>query len=290
MEAETALIHGEFAEALAQYDALWQAYEFVFLREIKIASQVAALTGDEAAAARWVRRGMAHGWSWQYIKRNHRLKLGLSSATRKALKHEYDSLHQQFLASLNDPLRQTMATLIQRDQRKALGAFLRIRSKAQDRYAARVFAPHSEQQLDTLESLIRQHGYPGERLIGNAIWTSTILSHHNSITQAYVQQDTLYPALRPLLLAAWRRGEVSPWEIALIEDWRMAATYHHQRSRYGFLGAVNSPEDLERIDKNRAEIGLRSIALRNALVDLQEETGLNLYLPGGGWLPGKLEL
>lgn len=149
------------------------------------------------------------------------------------------------------------------------------------------FAPHSEHQLEALEQILNKYGYPGERLIGNNLWGSVILSHHNSISVNYNSKDTLYAQLMPKLLVALKKGEISPYELAQIEDWRIAALNNHELTSYGFLGTIQDDTVLKTINKNRAKIGLRSIDLRNNLIDVENETGINLYLPKG-WQNGKI--
>ena len=85
-------------------------------------------------------------------------------------------------------------------------------------------ALHSEKQLIDIDTILNQYGYPSERLIGNNMWISVILSHHNSISVPYNARDTLY---------------------------------------------------------------YRSIELRNLLIDVEEATGMNLYLQKD-WQKGKI--
>ena len=66
-----------------------------------------------------------------------------------------------------------------------------------------------------------------------------------------------------------------------MDDWRSAALYQHESSRYGFLGKIPGPEVLLSVNQNRQELGLRSVELRNKLLAVERETGLNLYLPKG---------
>ena len=35
---------------------------------------------------------------------------------------------------------------------------------------------------------------------------------------------------------------------------------------------------------------LRSVETRNALVDIQDKTQMDFYLPGEGWIDGKIEV
>jgi hypothetical protein len=156
------------------------------------------------------------------------------------------------------------------DQQKALGAMLRLRDRAEVKYALSKFAPHSEAQMQELMVILDQHGYPGEQLIGNDFWMSTILSHHNSITREYVKKDTLYPFIRPQLIVALEKGQLSPYELALIEDWRIAVTSERSEPGYGFL-APPRQETLDETNSLRREVGLRSIALRNKLVEVEKK-------------------
>ncbi|MEL6535077.1 MAG: hypothetical protein AAFQ98_06680 [Bacteroidota bacterium] len=284
---EEHLVAEQFQEALAGYEELLSSYEFVFLRDLKVASQLAAYLGQDAKACAWVRRGMAAGWSWKQIRKMSILQDNIPASDWDLLKENYNALHAQFESWAYTPLRDEVKELMKRDQQKALGNFLRITDKGKTRHAEQVFAPQSEQHVKEIVRILKTQGFPGEQLIGNNVWASTLLSHHNSISKAYNERDKLYPPLGPLLQASWLRGELSPWEWALMEDWRMASMHNHQKTRYGFLGTIT---DAAEVDQNRAEIGLRSLALRNSLVDLQEQTGINFYLPGGYWQPGKIEL
>ena len=123
--------------------------------------------------------------------------------------------------------------------------------------------------------------------MGNDWWVSVILSHHNSISTEYNSKDSIYLDLRPKLIEAIERGELHPYEFAIIEDWRSASLYQHKSTSYGFLGVVPDSSTLEKANVNRDAIGLRSIQLRNDLIDVEQSTGLNLYLPKG-WQKGKI--
>ena len=83
---------------------------------------------------------------------------------------KYDSLRKIYSSRLNFRLKEQVHEMFKKDQKKALGALFRIGQKAQDRYAENKFAPHSEEQLRLLDSILDQHGYPGEQLIGNSLF------------------------------------------------------------------------------------------------------------------------
>ena len=294
LEYHSQLIHCEqlIAEeqntaAIEAFDSLFDQFDFVFLRDIKVATEISVYAGDFASAWTFLRLGIKSGWTLKSIKRSNSLRSLEEHAEWTRIISEYDSLHHIYLDRLNLPLRDKVHDMYKRDQKKALGALFRFGQKAQDKYAENKFAPHSELQLHELERILNQYGFPGEQLIGNDLWASVILSHHNSISHDYNSADTLYDQLRPKLMTALIHGEISPYEFAQIEDWRTAARSGHEQTSLGYLGKIHNTSEFTLINENRSQIGLRSIELRNSLIDIENSTGMNLYLPIG-WQKGKI--
>jgi hypothetical protein len=279
IRCEKLIAERKFGNAIMKFDSLFNHFEFVFLRDCKVAAQLSAFEQNSKSAFRFLRLGILNGWTLKSIENDEKLSFFREDSQWRDIQSEYDSLHSRYLKGINIPLKEQVHKMYKRDQKKALGALLRIGQKAQVKYAEKKFAPHSEKQLYQLNDILEQHGYPGERLIGNSWWVSVILSHHNSISENYNSKDTLYTYLKPKLTEALENGEVSPYTLATIEDWRTAALNKHNLTSYGFLGAIPNDSVLEVVNKNRADIGIRSIELRNKLIEIEKETGLNLYLP-----------
>ena len=283
--AETFISENQYAEALQVYDDLNEDFEFVFLRDLQVASQLALQVGDKEKAIAYIQKGFAHGWDFQATKEHPFLNKHLRAQDWEQLENTYDDYNQQFVARIDTNLRQQVKVLFDRDQRMAYQAAVIEEEVAQEAFIREQFPALSKQQLERLSQMIETAGYPGERLIGNFFWASTILSHHNSIAPDIVSADTLYPSLRPKLLDAVKQGYMSPYDFALIEDWKQAVISEWASSEYGY---VNPPTtaSLPAIDQRRAEIGLRSVNLRNQLIDLSSRTGMNFILPD--WVEGKI--
>lgn len=98
----------------------------------------------------------------------------------------------------------------------------------------------------------------------------------------------MFSHLKPKLMKALKKGEISPFEFALMEDWKTAVEKSGNSTAYGYLGQINSDAVLNEINTNRTAIGLRTIEMRNALVDIENETGINFFLPGEPWKEGKI--
>ena len=287
LECEQLIAEGKYTSAIDTFDSLFKQFDFSFLRDIKVATELSAYQNDHQSGLQFTRLGIKAGWTLKSIKKNDNLQSLKESSEWSKLLSEYDSLHQTYLSRLNTQLKEQVHEMFKKDQKKALGALFRIGQKAKRRYSEKKFVPHSEQQLEQLEQILKNYGYPGERLIGNNLWGSVILSHHNSISVNYNSKDTIYAYLRPKLLNALKQGEISPYELAQIEDWRIAALNNHESTSYGFLGVIPNDAALETTNNNRNVIGLRSISLRNDLIDVENKTGMNLHLPKG-WQHGKI--
>lgn len=169
--------------------------------------------------------------------------------------------------------------MFNKDQQKALLALLTLNAKRREQYAEKRFAPHSEQQLVQLSRIINTYGYPGEKLIHNGYWASVILSHHNSISTAYNLKDTLYLTIRPVLLQALQRGEMSPDEFVRVDDWYITSKTGGQEKQFGHLSSTLTRKELEKANQLREEIGMSSVETVNRLLDLQAQTGMLFYFP-----------
>ncbi len=289
IECEQLIIEGKFTSAINSFETLFRQFDFLFLRDIKVATEVSVFENDHESALKFARLGVKAGWTLKSIKKNKNLRSLQASSGWTKLVSEYDTLHKTYLLRLNAKVEQEVHEMFKRDQKKAFGALIRIGQGAKRRYAEKKFAPHSEIQLHRLEQIISTYGYPGERLIGNNVWASVILSHHNSISVHYNSKDTIYAHLKPKLLNALKMGEISPYELAQIEDWRIAALNNHEQTSYGYLGNISDGEALDLVNKNRSDIGLRSIELRNSLIDVEREIGIHLHLPKG-WQSDKITI
>lgn len=289
IEAETAIAAQDYNKALTLYARLFDSYDFIFRRDYKTATQLALYLGKTDDALRYLKKGISLGWTMKAIRRNRFLRKLQRLDDWKSVEKQYDSLRTIQKACIDPALRKRVQTMFRKDQWMAIGALLTLSSNAQERYAEKRFAPHSEKQLAQLAKIISLYGYPGEQLIGNDFWVSTILSHHNSISVQYAVKDTLYPHLKNMLRQAVLHAQMSPYEFAIIEDWYLTISSDHQQKSYGYLGALTETE-LVRANQLRTQIGLRSVETRNKLIDIEQQTGMNFYLPGRPQLNGKIRV
>jgi hypothetical protein len=287
MEAENLLSDEKYSEAFTVYETLFRSYSFIFLRDYQIAAQLALYLNDHQKAFYYLKEGIKAGWDKKSIKKNRYLAQLRKNPQWKSLRKEYTSLRNDYQEGLDQPVRKGVKKLFAKDQWKALGALCKFSPKGQDRYAEKRFGPHSEKQIRQLISILDEKGYPGEKLIGNNFWAATILTHHNSVSKAYVQKDTLYEFLKPKLLTAISNGRLSPEEFALMDDWYRVIKFDGKDPAYGYLNAPSHIE-LSQVNALRQQIGLSRVETRNQLIDVEKRTGMNFYLPGNPWVQGKI--
>lgn len=286
-KAEKLIGNHQFQEALDVYNKTFNDYDFVFLRDYKIAAQLAFYLDQHGKGMQLLKKGIAAGWDIKGIKKHSFLSKFLSKPELQSLQAAFPVLHKNYTERIDTSARIDVYRMFKKDQKMALGAFIRIRKKAKAKYALHKFAPHSEIQLSTVIDLLEQVGYPGEQLIGNDYWMSTILSHHNSIDPSYVKNDTLYRFIKPKLFEAIGSGQISPYEFVLIDDWQITVASDRTQPGYGFLDAA-SRSTLNQTNELRRKIGLRTVELRNRLVEVEKQTGMNFHLPN--WIDGKIQI
>jgi hypothetical protein len=287
IRAEELIADEKYSNALKIFEELFDKYNYVFLKDYKVAAQLALFTKDEAKAFKFIKLGISDGWTLGEITGDKFFKPLQNEKKWETIKSQYDTLRSEYNKKINQQLRVEIHEMFKRDQRLDLPYYLRIGQKAKERYALKKFAPNSEKQITRLNEILNDYGYPGEKLIGNEIWTLTILIHHNSISTGYQQKDTLYRGLKPRLFNAIRRGEMSPGDYALIEDWYVGVKSGWKNAAYGYVTKLTN-KDSAKANTLRQSIGLCPIEIRNRLVDIQEQTGMNFYLDGTRWVKGKI--
>jgi len=286
-QAEELIAQQSFTEALNIYRKLFDTYDFIFVRDYKVAIQIAWHLGFEDEAYTYLRFGIAGGWEMKSIKRNKFLKDLRHHQEWPTLKNQFDSLREVYHQNINQSMRSEVRKMSLRDQRKALGAIFRIGSKSRDRFAENKFAPLNEKRVLRLLEFIDNDGFPGEKLVGYEPWGQGILSRHNSISQAYCKSDTLFPFLKPILVSSIKTGNLSPASLAWIEDWFITVESGWSIGSYGYVNPLNRNE-IAKSNEMRKQIGLRKVETRNQLIDLQYKTQMDFYLPSRPKKNGKI--
>jgi len=285
--AEELISEEKYKEALIRYEKLFTEYSFIFLRDYKVASQISFQIGEKEKGLTYIKKAIANGLELKKLKEEKFFSRYLLDADWKKIEEQYEDLRNLFLNRINLTIEKEVRSMFENDQKIAYEAYIIEDEKEQEEFITKNFPKHSEKQLVNLIRILEINGYPGEFLIGNDVWVSTILSHHNSQGTDYVRKDTLYDFIKPKLIQFLNKGYISPYEIALVEDWKKTVISEWSESPYGYLNPPNT-SNISQINKTRIAIGLRTVELRNKLIDIEVKTGMSFYLPD--WVDGKIKI
>src|SRR5690349_14499758 len=72
--AEEHIVNKRFRESLDIYLDLSKKYDYTFLRDCKVAAQLAAYTGDKDNLFYFLEKGMKKGWTLKQIKKSKYIK------------------------------------------------------------------------------------------------------------------------------------------------------------------------------------------------------------------------
>lgn len=288
IKAETLVATESYEEALTVYDQLFAEYEFVFLRDYKVAAQVAAYTQNIQLAFDYIGFGVTNGWTLSEIKKHDVLKPLKKAQQWADLEFNYEVLREDFTTRINEPIRRQVEQMYKKDQKLALKYYLKPGDQAKESLINDELIPHTEAQMGDLLEIMNLFGYPGEQLIGNSLWMWTIICHHNSISPDYQQYDDIYPKMKSKLLNAVRLGQMNPYDLAIIDEWYITVKSDSGEKSYGYINPLTSADELEKANELRNQLNLRPVELRNKLVELQEKTKINFYLAGETWVEGKI--
>lgn len=286
-KAEELIAQELFDEALEIYRKLFETYDFIFVRDYKIATQIAWHQGLEKEAYDYLRLGIAAGWELKSIERNKFLKGLRQKQEWSGIKSEFDSIREIYNQNINQEVRAEVRQMSLKDQRKGLGAAFRLGPESKDRFSENKFAPLNEKHVLRLLEIIEKNGFPGEKLVGYEPWGQGILSRHNSISQAYCKSDTLYQFVKPILLSSIKKGNLSPASFAWIDDWFITVESGWSKASYGYVKGLKENE-ITNCNEMRKQIGLRKVETRNQLIDIQNKTQIDFYLPPRPKKDGKI--
>jgi hypothetical protein len=274
-EIEHDLLDCKWDSALSKYLKLEQRYDFLFIKDLKIALQLAYRRGESSSLQRFSEAAFVQGWDWKKVRRD--LKENPDFRTGLQLRLKAISKQTERSKFPNPEIRQQVKKLFIQDQWQALGALFVFPSERRERYIERKIAVKARLRAEEIWKIIDTIGYPGERMIANAVWASTILSHYNSLSEGFVKADTLYLTRRSILQREIEQGRISPFEFALIDNWYQSVSSHRAIESYGILEGEVTSHALNSVNANRLAVGLQTIEDHNRLLQLQKDTGIMLY-------------
>ena len=101
IECEELIVEGKYTSAINKFDSLFNQFNFLFLRDIKVATELSAYDNDYKSGLNFVRLGIKAGWSLESINKNKNLQSLREQPEWAKLMSTYDSLHKTYLSKIN---------------------------------------------------------------------------------------------------------------------------------------------------------------------------------------------
>ena len=151
LSVEELIIEENFREALDQMEELSNSYEFVFLRDCKIATQLAVHIQDFENAFKYLKLGISVGWSLKEIKKNKFMNPLTSRKEWDGVVIDYEVLRSEYNKNIDAVLRGEVREMYKKDQKYAYKYLFKIGQKAKESYGNKKGVPPCARTDGTVE-------------------------------------------------------------------------------------------------------------------------------------------
>ena len=93
IKCEELIAEGKFKDAINSFDSIFDHFDFAFLRDYKLATELSAFEQDSKSCFRFMRLAILHGWTLKSIQKNRSLSYLHRDPLWIIIESEYDSLH-----------------------------------------------------------------------------------------------------------------------------------------------------------------------------------------------------
>jgi hypothetical protein len=267
--AEQAILDSNYAEAVDIYDSLFNRYDFVFANDCYTATQTAIVDKQFDKAFSFIGRGFKQGLKIEIIDEDSILVELKNHSQWEEMVNKYDSLRNIYINNVDWNLRACIDSLNDLDQK--------LRDKHELHPWNFLWRPFIWWKWcsvtkhiveDTLFQIIKEKGYPAEKLIGldekwmhykikrdskRSFFACTILIHYYSKPRKF--------EINKLLEEEIRKGNITPDQYASIIDFQAewGKEKYYKVLYYNQTQKTNDTTLFLTINKNRYNIGLESI-------------------------------
>lgn len=289
--------------ALYYYDKVFQAYDFIFVKDLVNAAQISIFTNKPYL--KYIERGFEYGLKLEHLKSYPLFSKVLPHLSKdKKMKTLYDEKRKIYLSKIDFEYLDQIYKMAIQDQKM----------KSQNNYQNNIL-----KTTDKLRNLTLKKGFPGERLLG--ISDSTIFKEINKpylnlyeqrkndeslfymnsdekiLAQEWslvmlVHNDCSYKLYHKILLDEVKKGNIHPRDVGLIYD-NMFRNYRNDYPSY--CGAVNFKgayrlniftdysnfKDINQTNQMREELYIVSTYVDDKKRDYEFDYGFKLF--SGFW-------
>ncbi len=267
----------KFADAVGGYDVIFKEYDYVFLKDLLIAAQVAYLSSDVEKTNEWLLRAVANGYECGCITVMPVFKEYVKTDGWIQIVSKSSGLHDEYLASIDLGLHYEFHHRYKQEQE----------NKTTDRNFEIVYSNYKR-----IKSLMDSMPFPSERLIGIDNDTIFPTVRGGSLTNCSAGNSKIIPTLlhydNPItdigldkFVDAVKLGHLHPNQFASIYTFET-----NYVSRLNNNRSINKPDlpeyyfnfsfgrksnDFDRVDKDRSKFGISSLETDKNLMMVAEK-------------------
>lgn len=259
----------QLESALLRLDSVHELYSFIYAKHCYKALQISCKLKDSSEIDKWLTKSFVQGIPFWIVQEDSILKTVFAFDNCKETLLEYDSLRKIYLGKVNVPLRITVDSLIEIDQRlthQVNDGFILLR------YTFHLYRwlKNNKRQLEIIKQLTANFGFPGEQLIGLPNHCENPIKFQPNMSLGMLLQETnTYimlihcfsnprPDLNELLIAEVKKGNIPANQFGAINDF-MAAYGKNKYGNYSYYNVWHTDpfeENIRSINDNRNKIGL----------------------------------
>jgi hypothetical protein len=274
--ADECILRGDFKTAAVKLDSLYHGYTFLYARHCFKALQIACVLNDTPNVHKWLTKCFLQGVPLWMIRINAIATQAQYYPRSQSIINSYDSLYKIYQSRINLPLARTIDKMFIYDQKLTYrvnnGFFLwKLYDYSRWRH-------NNRKQYRTIQSFIKQYGYPGEKLIGLPEDDGDSAKHYKfyvrrahtvilRIELQYMMQHCYSNPrkdIRAALLEQVTLGNLEACQYGVYADYM----YEYGRQKYGHYERYyewfrdHATEDTTIINARRDSLGLPSLQLR----------------------------
>jgi len=269
---EDLISNEKFADAVKEYNKIFEAYDYVFLKDILIAAQVAYLSDDIEKTNEWLLRAVTDGYDCNCIKKLPIFKEYIDLDEWKKIESQYEELNDEYLTTIDLGLHYEFHHRYKQEQENKSNR-IKYKDIVTDNYRR-------------IKSLMDSIPFPSERIVGiddGAIFPTTI---GGSLSNCEAGNSKVIPTLlhydNPItdigidkFSAALKLGHLHPRQFASIYSFesnyvsRLSGNRSVNKPRlpeYFFnFGFGKKIDDFERVNSDRRKFGICSLETEKKL-------------------------
>jgi len=150
-EAENLLTQENFIESIGIYDSLFNAFDFIFVKDYIVASQLALVEGKFDKVDHWLEKAVAQGYKCACIERIPIFSEYIQSQSWKEIRSREQEMRMQYMQAIDSELHYDFHRRYSNEQEL----------KGSNNYEAVV-----NRNFEQIRSLLKSRSFLGERLVG----------------------------------------------------------------------------------------------------------------------------